>query len=169
MILLPSVTYEGAGAGVGRLDRPPGSYVCPWWPWESSGTQPHQASSASLASSWPLALGAGLHFLLQPQATSPSPGVVCLLICPRGGSAPFTPIPTPCSGDSLLEKGLEEQQPDQERPPLEEERGITTAPEPSLLVSVPCLECCGPRGGAQLLTPDRSVLTLTIPCPRGSP
>lgn len=117
MISLPSVTDEAAGAGVGRLDRPPGSYVGPWLWWESSGTQPHQAGSASLASSWPLALGAGLHFLLQPQATSPSPGVICLLICPWGGSARFTPIPTPCSGDFLLEKGLEELQLDQERPP----------------------------------------------------
>lgn len=161
MISLPSVTYEAAGAGVGRLDRPPGSYVGPWLWWESSGTQPHQAGSASLASSWPLALGAGLHFLLQPQATSPSPGVICLLICPWGASARFRGFPAGVGVGGAAVRPRET--------PLEEERGITTASEPSLQVSVPCLECCGPRGGAQVLTPDAPVLSLTMPYPSRYP
>lgn len=147
MILLPSVTYEGAGAGVGRLDRPPGSYVCPWWPWESSGTQPHQASSASLASTWPLALGAGLHFLLQPQATSPSPGVICLLICPWGGSAPFTPSPPLAPGIPCWRRGWRSNSQTKRDPPRGR-KGNNNSIRAFSAGKCPRFECCGPRGGA---------------------
>lgn len=143
--LIAQSHLQGNRGWGGKSGQTSDSYVCPWLGCESSGAQPHRASSASLVSSWPLALGAGLHFLLPPQATSPSPGVICLLVCPWGSSAPFTPIPTPCSGGFLLEKRLEGQLLDQERPPPRGRKGNNNSIRAFTEGECPPPQCSGPR------------------------